>query len=219
MANGVINVDIETYKRLEASGKMPQTARELEQALEGDIDQYQQETLTYCDTPYFLGETKILPLKGLATLSALEAINSPFIDADAEEANFTETALTLYIINGGKEVLHKIMGVKRRLKGIAKTEQWAKKDPEIYDKYLNKIDKINKEFAPIEKEAIEWYNSLGDVDFNEAVALIFTILKDAWGGMDMIPQDGGNGKIEKKSLTGMLKHLLVSALPFGKKQA
>ena len=211
MADGVINVPLEVYKKLEESGRMPETARELERLLEGDLNQYQQETLTMLDTPYWLGEgenaVEITPLRGIATLAALEAVDSPFLSGDATESTFTETALTLYIIQGGREVLSRLTGIRRRLRGVEATERWAKKDPEMYAKYLEQIDRIRGEIAPLEKDACEWLASIHGVTLDECVQLIFTVLKDAWSGLGMVPAGEGDGKIKKKRGRGLLKTL------------
>lgn len=209
MADGVINVPIEVYEKLQASGRMPETARELERLLEGDLDQYQQETLTMLDTPYFLGDVEIQPLRGLATLAALEAIDSPFLaepDDTEQGATFTETALTLYIIQGGRDVLKRVMGIRRRLRGVATTEKWAKKDPAMYEKYLARVDQIQSEFGPLEREACEWLSSVAGVTLDECVQLIFTILQDAWSGLGMVPGKA-DGKIKKKCGSGPLRIL------------
>ena len=208
MANGTIQVEQEVYEKLLASGKMPETALELERALEGDLDQYQQETLAFCGVPYEFGGKTINPLTGLASLSALEAIDSPFLDPDVEDVDLTETAMTLYVIAGGKEVLQRVMGVKRRLRGAEKVERWAKKDPAMLKEYMEQVDRIRKEFAPLEVEALAFWETLEGVTLDDAVAFIFEVLKDAWGGMNMLPEKGGAGQIEKKFTTGMLKRFL-----------
>jgi len=218
MADGTINVPREVYDKLEAQGRLPETARELERLLEGDLDQYQQETLTMLDTPYYLGGVEIQPLRGLATLAALEAIDSPFLSDGAVEATFTETAVTLYIIQGGRELLKRVMGIRRRLRGVAGTEKWAKKDPEMYAKYLEQVDKIQAEFGPLEKEAVEWFATLKDVTLDEAVQFIFSILQDAWSGLGMVPEKGGDGKIKKKCGFGRLKILRKPLSLFTRKQ-
>jgi hypothetical protein len=117
-------------------------------------------------------------------------------DSDDDGDTMRDLVLALYIIAGGAQAAHALMGVKRRIDALKKLEGLANKSADMFDRYMNKLDEIGGgAYAQIEADAFAWTESIEGFTFDEAFDVLGQMFRDIKTPMGLLPpSDGCDGK-------------------------
>lgn len=135
-----------------------------------------------------------MPLLGVAGVSILSEPDEDAGDLDA----IRDLVVTLYIIANGAESCNMLMGVTQRLRALRRLEHLAQKSPEMFERYLDKIDDIGgSAFAELETRAFQFVDSIEGFTYGAAFDVISQMIGDVEAAGQLIPTDGG-GNDKKK---------------------
>ena len=153
-------------------------------------------TLAAIGGMYQIGNIMV-PQFGLDTIALLSIANVNILDAGSETPGeaMRDISLALYIVANGAEACHMLMGVQQRIRAIERLEGLAGKSPEMFERYMNKIDEIGGGvFAEIEQRAIEFMASIHGVTIDEIADTIGQMADDFSVVMGLLPDSGDNSK-------------------------
>ena len=142
----------------------------------------------------------MVPQFGLDTIALLSIANVSLLDGGSGESEnsgdaMRDISLALYIIANGAEACHMLMGVQQRIRAIERLEVLAGKSPDMFERYMNKIDSIGgTAFAEIEQRAIEFMGSIKGVTIDEIADTIGQMADDFSAVMGLLPDSGDNSK-------------------------
>ena len=169
-----------------------------DESLAVEVPDTESATVAMVGGGYQIGDI-LVPQFGLDTIALLSVANVSMLDFgndDKDESDaMRDIALALYIIANGAEACHMLMGVKQRLRALEKLEGLAKKSPDMFERYMNKIDEIGGgAFAQIEARAFEFIGTIKGVTIDEIADVIAHMAEDFVNVMGLLPGDGDDSK-------------------------
>jgi len=146
---------------------------------------------------YQIGNIAV-PQMGLDTV-ALLAIAGVQLDGESESKSdadaMREIAVALYIICNGSEACTMLMGVKQRLKALERLEGLAKKSPDMFQRYMDKIDAIGGDaFAELDARAFEFLGAIEGATIQDITDVITQMAEDFTVVMGLLPESNDSGK-------------------------
>ena len=148
---------------------------------------------------YQIGDTIIPQVKpssmALLSVAGVSMVSEPD-DADDADA-IRDMVVALYIIAGGSDAAHMLMGVKRRTDALKRLEGLAKKSPDMFERYMNKLDEIGgSAFAELESAAYRYVDSIDGFTYTEAFSVLNQMFADFSTPMGLLP--AGSDTNDKK---------------------
>jgi hypothetical protein len=156
-------------------------------------------TVAMMGAGYTIGNITV-PQFGLDTITLLSVANVSLLDlsvddTDNDDSAMRDVAVALYIIANGAESCQMLMGVQQRLRALAKLEGLAKKSPEMFERYMNKIDEIGGgAFAELDRRAFEFLGKIKGATIDDIVDLIAHMTEDFVNVMGLLPDGPDSGK-------------------------
>jgi hypothetical protein len=145
---------------------------------------------------YEIGNISV-PQFGLDTVALLSVAGVSLLDDQVEKTDadaMRDIAMSLYIIANGTEACHMLMGVKQRIRALERLEGIAKKSPDMFERYMNKIDEIGGgAFAEIEARAFEFLGNIKGATVQDIADVIAQMAEDFTVVMGLLP-DGDDDK-------------------------
>ena len=193
MPNVELDTDMIQGKNL--SGMSPEEVEGLFAKTEEKVMQEIQEqdatlTLGGIGSPYNVGPIDCTIAIG--NLVLLNEINSPFITGDlpedGEPLDTMDCIKSLYVLGLGKEALKPIMAMKQRIQAMMMIKPMVVDDPDLFDKVLDRIEKISSAEVEFTNKAVAWYedNFVGH-DFQEVIDGVMLALSDLMKIADDMP--------------------------------
>jgi hypothetical protein len=133
----------------------------------------------------------------LETVALLSIVGVDMLELsnDDDSEQIRDIALALYIVANGAEACHMLMGVRQRVRALNKLEHLAKKSPEMFQRYIDKIDEIGGgAYAEIEARALEFMGQIEGATIDEIVDVIILMTEDFVSIMGLLPDNGDDGK-------------------------
>jgi hypothetical protein len=130
-----------------------------------------------------------LPQFTLRTVVLLSIAEVSMADGESENAasGIQDIAVALYII-ANPEACDCLMGVRQRLDGLKRLEHLAAKSPDMFQRYLDKVDEVGgSAFAQIEADAIAFLDELEGVTVVEIEQVISQMAEDFAATQDLLP--------------------------------
>ena len=142
----------------------------------------------------------VIPNLTIGVLPLLELIESPFVVYGGEDYKFQRMDFikSIYVIFKGKEVVKPLMGLAQRKSGLKKLEEDAKKTPELYKVYLDKLDEINCVYGDFEDSAFAFSESLDIKDWVDMEQTLIQMFNDLY---DTVAELVNDNSPEKKTLS------------------
>jgi len=190
-------------KTIEKLQNIPSDDPEILEALEGTSAEIASETAAGFGIGYSVGNAVIPPIT-LGVLPLLDSIDSPFLDGSLGRLSASDIMRALYVLAKGYEACEPVMGIARRKASLHAEREFASKDPELYERYLKRLDDLEKEWMLFDADAADfWDNEVGNsCGLQEASETMFLALKDALCGLSAIPGNGGGKKKRASILNG-----------------
>jgi len=186
-------VSREEYERLNAAAARAKQDGRFD-IVEPDTDSA---SLAAMGATYQIGNIQV-PQMGLDTvvLLSIAGVSLDEHDDDKSDAEqMRDIAMALYIIANGSEACHMLMGVKQRLKALERLEGLAKKSPDMFDRYMNKIDEIGgTAFAEVEARAIAFLGSIEGATLDDIASTIGMMAEDFSVVMGLLPDSMSDKK-------------------------
>lgn len=141
-----------------------------------------------------------LPHGTIATISALDAIESPFI-IEKQSIQLSDVIKALYVICNTEEAVDIIFNIENIRKAVLSTASMAEKAPEFYQIYLNKLEELSSAETQLDICANTFAMQLGTLNPGEAIAIIGDYLKLCFTGFTFIPNPEDGESDKKKDTT------------------
>ena len=192
-ANGISGLDAISKSRTNGDD-------DIDDDIDSDID-----TRTYASMghPYRIGDLEVPPIPP-ARVMYLQDIDSPFVTAaEGDDVQIGTDGLlqTLYVLVKGRDAMRPLLAMKQRKKQAEKIENLASKNAEYYEIYIRSTDPVTKAWEEFEFNAREFWETIGGVNFQDAVETVTLMIADAFESFSALPDeddsDGNNG--EKKT--------------------
>jgi len=148
------------------------------------------------------GTYKIGPIDAFIALGhivLLNEINSPFVTGEVgdegEELDPVDCMKALYVLGMGREAVEPVMAMKQRIKSMLMLKPMVEKNPELFDKLMDRVEKIAEAEKEFEQAAVNYYteNFVG-CDLQDAVDSLFGALADVIKVADDMPSDEVSSK-------------------------
>lgn len=140
----------------------------------------------------------MLPQFTLETVALLSMAGVEMLDVTADDADtdqIRDVAIALYVIANGAEACHMLMGVRQRTAALKKLEHLAGKSPEMFQRYMDKVDAIGgSAWAELEARAMEFLGKLEGATIDEIVTVIVQMTEDFVAVMGLLPDNGDDSK-------------------------
>ena len=169
-----------------------------------DIDEPDTDTATCAmlGGGYQLGNTIIPQIKpssmALLSVAGISMVAEPDEADDADDSDAVrDLAVSLFIIASGSDASHMLMGVKRRLDALKRLEGLAEKSPDMFERYMNKLDEIGgSAYAELESAAYRYVDSIEGFTYPEAFRVLNQMFSDFSTPMGLLPP--GSDTSDKK---------------------
>lgn len=147
---------------------------------------------------YTAGET-LIPNLTIGVLPLLELIESPFVVSCGEHYEFTRMDFikAIYVIYKGHGAVRPLMGLAQRKSKLKALEADARKSPELYKVYLDKIDEISIVYSEFEDSAFVFSETIQISDWVEMEQTVTQMFTDLY---DVIAELAAPDSTEKKTL-------------------
>jgi hypothetical protein len=145
---------------------------------------------------YQLGNVMI-PQLTPSTMALLDVAGITSVsDPDDEDDNtMRDIVVTIYIIACGVNGAGMLMGVQRRLESLRRLEKLAEKSPEMFQRYMDKIDDIGgSAFAELEDAAMRFMDSIEGFTYTAAFEIIQQMFADVETPLRQLPPASGDKK-------------------------
>lgn len=155
-------------------------------------------TLGAIGAPYQVGPIDVTV--ALGNLVLLNEIDSPFLNGDigeeGSELDATECIKSLYVLAEGREAIRPVMAIKQRIQSLMLLKPMVDKNPDLFDKLMDRTDDIALAHADFELDAMEWYNqNFVGWDFQDVIDDMMMAFNDIMKSAENMPTSD-----EKKSL-------------------
>ena len=146
---------------------------------------------------YELGNI-IVPQIRPSTLTLLSVAGISLVTDPDEEGDGSDGArdliVSLFIICH-PEACQMIMGAKQRLIELKKLEHLASKSPDMFDRYMDKIDAIGGgAYTQLEQAAYAFVDGIDGFTYQAAFSVISQMFNDLSTPMGLLPASDDNGK-------------------------
>jgi len=119
----------------------------------------------------------------LGSIVLLHEINSPFVTGDIGEEgdplDSTECVKALYVLAHGQKAVQPVMAMKQRIQAVMSLKPMVEKNPELFDKLLDRVERMSEAEARFAEDAMDWYDeTFVGYDFQEVVDSMFLAMTD-----------------------------------------
>lgn len=133
-------------------------------------------------------------------LVLLHEIDSPFVNGsigeEGEELDTKECIKALYVLALGKDAIKPIMAIKQRIQSMQIAKNMVADNPELFERVLDRIERISEAHAGFELSAMEWYEAnFAGYDFQEVINDMFAAMMDVMKVTNDMPE----GESKKKN--------------------
>jgi hypothetical protein len=156
-------------------------------------------TLAMLGGHYHIGNVA-LPQFNLRTVALLSIAGVDLLDGgggDTVADMMRDTAVALYVI-ANPDACDVLMGVRQRTDALARLEHLAEKSPEMFTRYMDKLDAIGgSAFAELEGEAVRFLGEIEGATIDEIAEVIGQMAEDFIATMNLLPgsdEDDGDTK-------------------------
>jgi hypothetical protein len=155
-------------------------------------------TLGAIGSPYMVGPIDVTIAIG--NLVLLNEIDSPFITGElgeeGDEIDATECIKSLYVLALGQKAIKPIMAIKKRVQGMMALKPMVEKNPDMFDKLLDRCERITEAHADFELKAMAWYNeNFAGWDFQNVLDDMFSALNDVMKTSEDLPSSDSKKKV------------------------
>ena len=174
----------------------------IREAIDGPDDARRNDVAGMLGAGYPIGSVLMPPITP-GVLPLLEAIGSPFLGTDTDDADIGLSAImeTVYVLCRGADAARPILGLQRRKLALKKHERIAEKSPEFFREFLAASDRIASEWAAFQAAAVEFWADVGQVDLQDVADTILRAFNDAFAGFATLPQQAGAAEKKMSSMT------------------
>ena len=136
----------------------------------------------------------------LGNVMLLSEINSPFITGElgdeGDELNAIDCCKALYVLAKGKEAVKPIMAIKQQVQSMLLLKPMVEKNPELFDKLMDRVEKISEAEKVFEETALQFYrdNFVGP-EFQDVLNQVFLAIADMVKTANDLPTDGEKKKV------------------------
>jgi hypothetical protein len=103
--------------------------------------------------------------------------------------------VAIFIIANGPAACTMLMGVSQRLAALRRLEHLAEKTPEMFDRYLNKVDQIGGDaFGELELAAHQYVDTIEGFTFEAAFDVLNQMMADMQAAGGLLPDNGEDDK-------------------------
>jgi hypothetical protein len=119
----------------------------------------------------------------LGNLVLLNEIDSPFatgeVGEEGSEVNAIEYIKSLYVLAEGKAAVKPVMAIKQRVQDMLMLKPMVEKNPDLFEKLMDRVETISEAHTRFETDAIEWYEAnFAGFEFQDVINSVFVILND-----------------------------------------
>jgi hypothetical protein len=147
---------------------------------------------------YQIGDIEVDPISG-GILPLLSVIDSPFLGAgpDSDDMDASDIMSAIYIIANKSEALRPLMGIERRRRALEQVRPMIVESSGHFDSFLRANEQVEQKQDDFDAAVLAFWDTLGDVDLQQACDTVFEMLTDAMSGFAEIPTDADD--VEKKT--------------------